>query len=278
MAIHGLLSVPPGRDPAHVPLITIAHGGPWSHDDADYSALTQLLVNRGYAVFRPQFRGSTGFGRAYMLAARGDFGDGRVQRDIEEGTRYLLARGIGDPMRTAIMGASFGGYSTLQALSNGSGLYHMGIAIVPPADFGWTSRWAAARGTLGETQGMTLDHSLRLLALNPDDPAIARRLYRQSPLARVAAMRTPLLLIASGRDERVPIRSVIDYAARLKLSGAPAQIVVARNQPHAPSDPMAGRAYMLLAEAMFQRHLGGPPPAPPPPDLREWMEKNLAWR
>jgi dipeptidyl aminopeptidase/acylaminoacyl peptidase len=198
-----------------------------------------------------------------------------VQRDIEEGTRYLLARGIGDPARTAIMGASFGGYSTLQALSNGSALYHMGIAIVPPVDFGWTSRWAARRGTLGETQGMTLDHSLRLLALNPDDPAIAKRLYRQSPLARVAAMRTPLLLIASGRDERVPIRSVIDYAARLKLFAAPAQIVVARNQPHAPSDPMAARAYMVLAEAMFQRHLGGRTPAPPPPDLRAWMEKNL---
>lgn len=278
MAIHGLLSVPSGRDPTHVPLVTIAHGGPWSHDDPDYSALTQLLVNRGYAVFRPQFRGSTGFGRAYMLAARGDFGDGRVQRDIEQGTRYLLARGIGDPARTAIMGASFGGYATLQALSNGSNLYKVGIAIVPPADFGWTSRWAAKRGTLGETQGMTLDHSLRLLALNPDDMGVARRLYRQSPLARVAAMRTPLLLIASGRDERVPIRSVIDYAARLKLLGAPAQIIVARNQPHAPSDPMAGRAYLFLAEMMFQKHLGGPAPTPPPPDLREWMEKNLAWR
>ncbi|MEO6216079.1 MAG: prolyl oligopeptidase family serine peptidase [Sphingomonas sp.] len=278
MAIHGLLSVPPGRDPAHAPLVTIAHGGPWSHEDADYSALTQLLVNRGYAVFRPQFRGSTGFGSAYMLAARGDFGDGRVQRDIEEGTRYLLARGIGDPARSAIMGASFGGYATLQALSNGSNLYKVGIAIVPPADFGWTSRWAAKRGTLGGTQGITLDQSLRLLALNPDDLAIARRLYRQSPLARVAAMRTPLLLIASGRDERVPIRSVIDYAARLKLSGAPAQIIVARNQPHAPSDPMAARAYLFLAETMFQKHLGGAAPAPPPPDLRAWMEKNLAWR
>lgn len=278
MAIHGLLSVPPGRDPARVPLVTIVHGGPWSHDDTDYSALTQLLVNRGYAVFRPQFRGSTGYGRAYMFAAQGDYGDGRVQRDIEEGTRYLLARGIGDPERTAIMGASFGGYSTLQALSNGSRLYRAGIAIVPPADFGWTSRWAAMRGDLGRTQGMTLDRSLRLLALAPDDAAIAGRLYRQSPLARVTAMRTPLLLIAAGRDERVPIRSVVDYAARLRVLGAPAEIVVARKQPHSPSDPMAIRAYLFLAESMFQRHLGGAAPAAPSNDLREWMAKSLARR
>ncbi|MBB4840377.1 dipeptidyl aminopeptidase/acylaminoacyl peptidase [Sphingomonas kyeonggiensis] len=278
MTIHGLLSVPSGLDPAHVPLVTIVHGGPWSHDDTDYSALTQLLVNRGYAVFRPQFRGSTGYGRAYMFAAQGDYGDGRVQRDIEEGTRYLLARGVGDRTRTAIMGASFGGYSTLQALSNGSRLYRAGIAIVPPPDFGWTSRWAAIHGNLGRTQGMALDRSLRLLALNPDDRAIAERLHRQSPLARVAAMRTPLLLIASGRDERVPIRSVIDYAAHLKLLGAPAGIIIARNQPHAPSDPMAMRAYLFLAESMFQRHLGGIAPAAPSNDLRAWMVKSLVER
>ncbi|NML04304.1 prolyl oligopeptidase family serine peptidase [Sphingomonas sp. G-3-2-10] len=278
MVIHGLLSVPPGRDPARVPLVTIVHGGPWSHDEPDYSALTQLLVNRGYAVFRPQFRGSTGYGRAYMLAANGDFGDGRVQRDIEEGTRYLLARGIGDPARTAIMGASFGGYSTLQALSNGSRLYRVGVTIVPPVDFGWTSRWGAARGDLGKTQGMPLDQSLRLLALDPNDPAIARRLYRESPLARAAAMRTPLLLIASGRDERVPIRSVIDYAAQLRLLGAPVRIVVARNQPHASSDPMALRSMLFLTERMLDRHLGGRATLPPPQDLRDWMAGNLVMR
>lgn len=278
MAIHGLLSVPPGRDPARVPLVTIVHGGPWSHDEPEYSALTQLLVNRGYAVFRPQFRGSTGYGRAYMFAANGDFGDGRVQRDIEEGTRYLLARGIGDPRRTAIMGASFGGYSTLQALSNGSQLYRAGIAIVPPADFGWTSRWTAARGTLGKTQGITLGQSLRLLALDPADAAIATRLYRQSPLARIDAMRTPLLLIASGKDERVPIRSVVDYAARLRARNAPVRIVVARNQPHAPTDPMASRSYLMLTETMLQRHLGGPASRPAATDLRDWMGRNLVMR
>lgn len=275
MPIHGLLSVPPGRDPMHVPLVTIVHGGPWSHDEPDYSALTQLLVNRGYAVFRPQFRGSTGYGRAYMLAANGDFGNGRVQRDIEEGTQYLLAHGIGDPKHTAIMGASFGGYSTLQALSNGSALYRAGIAIVPPVDFGWTSRWGAARGDFGKTQGMALEQSLRLLALDPTDAAIAGRLHRESPLANVAAMRTPLLLIASGRDERVPIRSVIDYAARLRLQGAPAQIVVSRNQPHASSDPMVLRSTLFLTETMLTRHLGGPAPLPPKQDLRDWMAGNL---
>jgi dipeptidyl aminopeptidase/acylaminoacyl peptidase len=173
------------------------------------------------------------------------------------------------------MGASFGGYSTLQALSNGSQLYRAGIAIVPPADFGWTSRWTAARGSLGKTQGMTLHQSLRLLALDPDNAAIAGRLYRQSPLARIAAMRTPLLLIASGRDERVPIRSVVDYAARLRALGAPVRIVVARDQPHAPTDPMALRSNLFLVETMLRTHLGGPASLAPAPDVRDWMARNL---
>lgn len=275
MRIHGLLSVPPGRDPARLPLVTIVHGGPWSHDAPDYSALTQLLVNRGYIVFRPQFRGSTGYGRDYMRAAAADFGDGRVQSDIEEGTRYLLARGIGDPRRTAIVGASFGGYSTLQALSNGSRLYRVGIATVPPADFGWVMRWAATRTELGISQGVPFAAVLKLLGLDASDAGIARRLHAQSPRARAAAMRTPLLLIAAGRDERVPIRSVIDYAAQLKLLGAPVHIVVARKQPHSSRDRMATLANLYLIETMLQRHLGGPAATPPDTIVERWMAANF---
>jgi dipeptidyl aminopeptidase/acylaminoacyl peptidase len=275
MLIHGLLTVPAGRNLAHVPLIAAVHGGPWSNDELDYSTTTQLLANRGYAVFRPQFRGSTGYGRAYMLSPRGDFGDGRVQRDIEEGVRWLLARGIGDPRRVGIAGASFGGYSTLQALSNGSGLFRVGVAIVPPADFGWVSRQAVGRGNIGSSGGIAFATTLRLLGLDARDPAIARRLTAQSPFARVAAMRTPLLIIAAGRDERVPIRSVIDYAARLRQLGRDADVIVARKQPHAPDDPMARRAYLYFMEAMLARHLGGPVAAPPAEDLRQWIATSL---
>lgn len=273
MHLHGLLSVPPGRDVARLPLVTIAHGGPWSHDAPDYSALTQLLTNRGYIVFRPQFRGSTGYGRDYMLAAGTDFGNGRVQRDIEEGTRYLLARGIGDPGRTAIMGASFGGYSTLQALSNGSQLYRLGIAIVPPIDFGWVSRHVATRSDFGRSQGMSFATILSMLGMDITDEGLAQRLSAQSPGARIGSMRTPLLLLASGRDERVPIRSVIDYAARLRQAKAPVRIVVARNQPHAPTDPNATAATLFLVEDALSRAFTGKATRPSP-QLEDWMRSK----
>jgi dipeptidyl aminopeptidase/acylaminoacyl peptidase len=276
MPIHSLLSVPVGRDPAHVPLVALVHGGPWSHDMPGYSAQVQLLTNRGFAVFRPQFRGSTGYGRAYMFAAKGDFGDGRVQRDIEDGVRYLLAKGVGDAQRVGIVGASFGGYSTLQALSNGSKLFRVGVAVVPPSDFGWASRQMAKRNTIGDAQGIPFVQSLRLFGMDERDPAIARRLFVQSPAARTAAMNTPLLILAAGRDDRVAIRGLIDYAARLKAANKPVRMVIARNQPHAAEDPLARRASLFLIEDMLSRHLGGRPAAPPAPDLAQWMAANMA--
>lgn len=275
MELHGLLTVPPGRDPARVPLIVIVHGGPWSRDYPDYDALTQLLANRGFAVLRPQFRGSTGYGRAYTRAAAGDFGDGRVQRDIQEGTRHALALGVGDRRRVAIMGASFGGYATLQALSNGSRLYRMGVALVPPVDFGWTARWAVLRGAVPDAEGIALEQSMRMLGLDVHDPRIARRLRDQSPRARIAAMRSPLLILAAGRDERVPIRSVIDYAAHLRVIGAGARIVVARRQPHSSDDPRLQAASLYLIEDMLRRHLSGRAAARPDSVLRGWMAANM---
>jgi dipeptidyl aminopeptidase/acylaminoacyl peptidase len=133
--VHGFLTLPPGRAAATLPLLTLVHGGPWSHLDADYSALVQLLANRGYAVFQPNFRASTGYGERYMLAPGADFGNGRVQADIIDGVRWLLAQGVGDARRMGIIGASFGGYSTLLALSHTPDLFQVGIALQPPTDF-----------------------------------------------------------------------------------------------------------------------------------------------
>ncbi|MET0856060.1 MAG: prolyl oligopeptidase family serine peptidase, partial [Telluria sp.] len=110
--VHGYLSLPPGKDAARLPLLTMVHGGPWGAFDGGYNTLVQLLVNRGVAVFQPNFRASTGYGEKYMRAPKSDFGNGRVQADIIEGVRYLVANGVGDKRRLPIMGDTFGAYST----------------------------------------------------------------------------------------------------------------------------------------------------------------------
>lgn len=276
MRLHGFVLLPPGADPATLPLVVVPHGGPWNHDRPDYGSFAQFLVNRGYAVFQPQFRGSTGFGRDYVFAARGDFGNGRVQQDIVEGTRYLLAQGIGDAQRVGIAGASFGGYATLLGVTFQPELFKVGVAIVPPADFGWDLRWVArSNEALNLSRYIPFEAWLRMLSLDLHDDATMARLHAQSPLANAASMQRPLLLIAGGADHRVAIRGVIAYAAQLQLLGRNVSLLVDAEAGHTNEDPLAKEAMFYLTERMLQRHLGGASVAPPDAALREYLQRNL---
>lgn len=276
MRLHGFVMVPPGVDPATRPLVAIAHGGPWTHVQPAYNAIAQFLVNRGYAVFEPNFRASTGYGLAYTLAAKGDFGNGRVQRDIVEGVRHVLASGIGDPQRVGIVGASFGGYSALLAVTFQPELFKVGVAFVPPPDFAWTLRWILRNPESLSLGGpVPMRDWLRLLSLDIDDPARMARLHAQSPLANAARMSRPLLLVAGGEDRRVGIAGVIEYAARLKLAGKDVSLLVDADAGHANREALAREANFHLTEAMLHRHLGGPAPAPPDAQLQAYLDANL---
>ena len=276
MRLHGFLLLPPGADPATLPLVVNPHGGPWGHDRPDYGSFAQFLVNRGYAVFQPQFRGSTGLGRNYVFAARGDFGNGRVQQDIVEGTRYLLAQGVGDAQRVGMAGASFGGYSTLLGVTFQSELFKVGAAIVPPPDFGWDLRWVArSNEALNLSRYIPFDDWLRTLSLDLDDAVTMAHLHAQSPLANAAQMQRPLLLIAGGADHRVAIRGVTAYAAQLKLLGRDVSLLVDAEAGHTNEDPLGREAMFYLIERLLRRHLHGLAAAPPDAALRAYLKQNL---
>lgn len=276
MRLHGFLSLPPGADPAQLPLVVDVHGGPFNRARPDYSDNTQLLVNRGYAVFEPNFRGSTGHGRDYMLASQGDFGHGRVQRDIVEGVRYLLAQGIGDAHRVGITGYSFGGYSTLLGVTYSPELFKVGVAGGAPPDFAWDMTWVARSGEGLKLSGrIGFKAWLRMLSLDLDDTAAMTRLHAQSPLANADQLRRPLLLFASGKDQRVPIRGVLGYAAKLKLLGKEVSLLVNPDAGHSIDDPLAVEAHLYLLELMLHEHLGGAAPSPPDVEQRGYLQRNL---
>jgi dipeptidyl aminopeptidase/acylaminoacyl peptidase len=276
MRLHCFVMVPPGADPATRPLVAIAHGGPWTHVQPEYNAIAQFLVNRGYAVFEPNFRASTGHGLAYTLAANGDFGNGRVQRDIVDGVRHVLASGIGDPQRVGIVGASFGGYSALLGTTFQPELFKVGVAFVPPPDFAWTLRWILRNPESLSLGGpVPMRDWLRLLSLDVDDPVRMTRLHAQSPLANAARMNRPLLLVAGGEDRRVGIAGVIEYAAHLKLANKDVSLLVDADAGHANREAVAREANLYLTEAMLHRHLGGPAPAPPDAVLQAYLDTNL---
>ncbi len=274
MAIHGYVLVPHGVDPAHAPIVANVHGGPFAHVGPEFSSVSQLLANRGYVVYEPNFRGSTGFGRAYMRAGKGDFGNGRVQQDIVEGVRFLAAQGIGDASRAGIVGASFGGYSTLLGVTFQPELFRAGVAAVPPADLGWVLRWYSR--TIDQmAPGIPMSTSMRLLEMDPADPTVAARLRAQSPIAHAAELNRPVLLLAGGDDERVPIRSVLHYAAALESHGKDVSLFVDEDARHSVADPRTREAYLYLIERMLHRRLGGASPEAPDAGLRATLAKRM---
>jgi dipeptidyl aminopeptidase/acylaminoacyl peptidase len=274
MPIHGYVLVPHGVDPARAPIIAHVHGGPFARFGPEFSSVSQMLANRGYVVFEPNFRGSTGFGRAYMRAGKGDFGNGRVQQDIVEGVRFLAAQGIGDVSRAGIVGASFGGYSALLGVTFQPELFRVGVAAVPPADLGWVLRWYS-RTVDQMAPGIPMSTSMRLLDMDPADPKVAARLRAQSPIAHASALSRPVLLLSGGDDERVPIRSVLHYAAALQSHGKDVSLLVDADARHSVSNPRTKEAYLYVIERMLHRRLGGAAPAAPDAGLRATLAKDM---
>jgi dienelactone hydrolase len=275
LRLHGFLLLPPGVDPKRAPLMVDVHGGPFNQVKPEFSARAQFLANRGYIVFSPNFRGSTGYGRRYLLSSAGDFGgDGVVQRDIVEGTRWLLANGIGDAERVGIAGASYGGYATLLGLTFQPELFKVGVASVPPSDFAFVMReYVGARKEF--TPGVPMEATMRHLGIDPFNRPLMAKLHAQSPVANVARMRRPLLLLAGGEDDRIPIRGVTDYAARLKLLGRDVSLFVDTEGDHSIDDLRTREAYYFLEETLLHRHLGGIAPEPASAELREHLKRNL---
>ncbi len=272
--LHGFVTLPTGVEVAKAPLVVSVHGGPFSLVRPDFSNDAQLLANRGYVVFQPNFRGSTGLGREFMFAAQGDFGNGRVQQDIVDGTRWLLANGVGDAQRVGIAGASFGGYSALLGVTFQPELFKVAVAGVPPVDFGFVLREYLGAGQ-EMFPGIPMALSMRHLGMDPADKALANRLAAQSPTANAGLLRRPVLILAGGQDERVPIRGITHYAALLRTLGKDISLFVDDEADHGIAAEYSREAYYFLMETMLHRHLGGGQAAPPSAALRQHLQRHL---
>ena len=128
MTIYGYLTLPVGIPARDLPLVLQVHGGPWIRDSWRLDFPVQCLANRGYAVLQVNYRASTGYGKAYQNAGNLEWG-GKVIQDLVDGKNWVVARGIADPERVAIMGGSFGGYAALAALAFHPREFTCGIAI-----------------------------------------------------------------------------------------------------------------------------------------------------
>lgn len=134
LKIHGYLTLPPGADsPRGLPLVVLAHGGPASHDVMGFDWWAQAMASRGYAVLQANFRGSTGYGRAFLEAGYGEWGR-KMQTDLSDGVRYLADQGIIDRARVCIVGASYGGYAAMAGPTLDRGVYRCAVSVAGVSD------------------------------------------------------------------------------------------------------------------------------------------------
>lgn len=197
LSIPAQLTLPAGKGP--FPMIVMHYGGPWVRPISwRWDPHVQFLVSRGYAVFMPAPRASTGFGVRLFKAGWKQWGLG-MQDDVSDGVQQLIKDGIADPKRICIAGASYGGYLTMMGLVKEPALYRCGINWVGVTDpsFMFSVTW---------TDFNRVDAARFTLPLLIGDPAKdADQFKKTSPVLRASEIHQPVMMAYGGLDQRVPL-------------------------------------------------------------------------
>jgi dipeptidyl aminopeptidase/acylaminoacyl peptidase len=244
--IHGYLTVPPGATGRNLPLIIYPHGGPFGiRDSWIFDPDAQFLATRGYAVLQPNYRGSGGYGRAFINRGRQQWGRA-MQDDLTDGVRWAIDRGIADPGRVAIFGASYGGYAALIGVMLTPELYACAVNYVGAADLELTFHQR------GEDAWRAPDEfSYQREWVGPT------KAYRDatSPLHFVDRIKVPTLHAYGAQDPRVKIDHWARLEPLLKKHGKEYQAIVEGRQGHGFRGEDESLTFHAALEAFLAQHL-----------------------
>jgi dipeptidyl aminopeptidase/acylaminoacyl peptidase len=223
--IPAYLTLPRDKPPGKLPLIVMPHGGPEARDTADFDWWSQALADQGYAVLRPNYRGSS-ISWEFVNAGFGQFGR-KMQTDLSDGVRYLVSQGLVDPARVCIVGASYGGYAALAGVSLDPGTYRCAVSVAGIADLRQFLK------VKNQWDHLNRNHATRywgryMGVSGADDPA----LDAISPIKHLAAISVPVLLVHGRDDTVVPFeQSQLIYDA-LRGAHKDVQLVTLKNEDH----------------------------------------------
>jgi dipeptidyl aminopeptidase/acylaminoacyl peptidase len=249
LEIPAYLTLPKGVEAKGLPALMVVHGGPWARDEWGYNPLAQFFANRGYAVFRPNFRGSTGYGKKFMNAGNAEWG-AKMQDDITWGVKYLVSEGIADPKRIGILGGSYGGYATLAGVAFTPDLYAAAVDIVGPSNLmtllgSLPPYWEAARKIMYARMA------------DPETPAGKQWLEERSPLYSAGKIKTPLMVVQGANDPRVHRREAEQIVIALRDRGFPVEYLLAPDEGHGFARPVNNLAMYMAVEKFLAGHLKG---------------------
>jgi dipeptidyl aminopeptidase/acylaminoacyl peptidase len=214
LMLEGYLSLP-AKSPSGTkpPLVVFAHGGPWARDSWEYNPTVQLLTSRGYAVFQPNYRGSTGYSR--RVSKDDEFEFRKMHDDVTDGVKYLVAQGLVDEKRLAIFGASFGGYLAVAGSAFEPDLYRCAVTFA--GVFDWKQLIRQRKADSADDK-FNYEYLLRKLG----DPATqTERFDQNSPINHVAAIKAPVFVIHGKVDNTVDYRQSTRLLSELEANKVP---------------------------------------------------------
>jgi dipeptidyl aminopeptidase/acylaminoacyl peptidase len=247
LTVHGYLTFPPGQERADLPTVLLVHGGPWARDTWGYDPQAQWLANRGYLCVQVNFRGSAGYGKAFLNAGNREWG-ARMQDDLSDAVARVISQGWADPAKVAIMGGSYGGYATLAGASFTPDLYCCGVDIVGPSNL----------ITLIETIPAYWAPMIAQFHTRVGDPAKDRDfLWSRSPLSAVEQIRIPLLIAQGANDPRVKQAESEQIVAALEKAGIEHDYMLFDDEGHGFAKPANRLKFFAAADKFLARYLGG---------------------
>lgn len=233
-SIPGYLTLPPGQDGKRLPLIVMPHGGPSSRDTWGFDWMAQFLAAKGYAVLQPNYRGSWGYGEAW-IGDNGFQGWRQAIGDINDGARWAIASGLADADRVGIVGWSYGGYAALQSNVVDPTLYKAAVAIAPVTDF---------------ARVVSEARSFKNARLVKDFVGSGPELQAGSPVKHAAAIRVPVLMFHGTMDLNVDVEQSRVMARELRKEGKSVDYVEFDGLQHSLIDSKA-RIDMLTRIGTF---------------------------
>ncbi|OBF40477.1 peptidase [Mycolicibacterium peregrinum] len=248
--LHSYLTLPVGVEPTDLPLVLLVHGGPWSRDCWSFQPDVQMLANRGYAVLQVNFRGSTGYGKAFTKAAIGEFA-GKMHDDLIDAVDWAVKQGYADRDKVAIFGGSYGGYAAL-----------VGVTFTPDVfaaavDYVGISSLANFMRTLPNVARPFLANNWHLYVGNHNDPEQEADMLARSPITKVDQIRTPLLVVQGANDSRVVQAESDNLVEALRKRGVEVEYMVKEDEGHGFLNPDNQIDMYHAVERFLAEHLGG---------------------
>ena len=220
LLINGYLTLPQGSKTTDLPVVVLPHDGPWRRDTWNYSDEVQFLANRGYAVFQINYRGSTGYGKAFFRAGFKQTG-GKIQDDITDGVNWLISKNIADPKKIALFGSGFGGFSALYGMSFHPGLYN--CAVVQSGLINFFTYIKDVPPYLKPRLQMTYE-----MIGNPETDAELLRSI--SPVFHTDKIKAPVIIFQGAKDETANISELNQFVRELKKQNVPVKYFLMQNE------------------------------------------------